>query len=61
MSATRLTSAAPERLSWLRAYCPVGTLGGSVLLYRFDAAPVDGPGPTAPAPFCDGDVSTRTG
>ena len=61
VSATRLTSAAPERLSWLRAYCPVGTLGGSVLLYRFDAAPVDEPGPTAPAPFCGGDVSTRTG
>lgn len=59
VSATRLTSADPDALSWLRAYCPVGTLGGSVLLYRFDAPPVDAPGPTAPALPCDGDISTR--
>lgn len=59
VSATRLTSADPDALSWLRAYCPVGTIGGSVLLYRFDAAPSAEPGPTAPAPFCDGDVSRR--
>jgi hypothetical protein len=37
----------------------VGTLGGSVLLYRFDEPPVDDPGPVAPAPFCSGDISTR--
>lgn len=60
VSATRLTSADPESLSWLRAYCPVGTIGGSVLLYRFDTAPDPAPGPTAPAAYCDGDVSTRS-
>ncbi len=59
VSATRLTSAAPEQLSWLRAYCPVGTLGGSIVLYRFTSPPTSDPGPTAPAPPCDGDVSTR--
>lgn len=61
VSATRLTSAAPEQLSWLRAYCPVGTLGGSILLYRFDSAPVDASGPTAPEGYCaSDDVSLRT-
>ena len=59
VSATRLTSAAPEQLSWLRAYCPVGTLGGSIVLYRFASPPTSDPGPTAPAFFCSGDVSTR--
>jgi hypothetical protein len=59
VSATRLTSAAPEQLAWLRAYCPVGTLGGSIVLYRFTSPPTADPGPTAPAPPCDGDVSTR--
>ena len=59
VSATRLTSADPDALSWLRAYCPVGTLGGSVLLYRFDQPPVDAPGPTAPARPCEGRVSVR--
>jgi hypothetical protein len=61
VSATRLTSAAPDQLAWLRAYCPVGTLGGSVLLYLFDQPPSAEPGPTAPARPCDGEVSTRTG
>ena len=40
---------------------PVGTLGGSILLYRFDSAPVDAPGPTAPEGYCaSDDVSLRT-
>jgi hypothetical protein len=59
VSATRLTSASPEQLAWLRAYCPVGTLGGSIVLYRFVTPPTSEPGPTAPAPLCHGDVSTR--
>ncbi|HEY2814061.1 MAG TPA: glycosyltransferase family 39 protein [Acidimicrobiales bacterium] len=61
VSATRLTALDRDQLAWLRAYCPVGTIGGSVLLYRFDA-PIDpSPGPTKPVGICSGDVSTRTG
>ncbi|HSN07302.1 MAG TPA: glycosyltransferase family 39 protein [Candidatus Angelobacter sp.] len=59
VSATHLTSDHAAQLSWLRAYCPVGTLGGSVLLYRFDAPPTSAPGPTVPAGPCSGDVSVR--
>jgi len=60
VSATRLTALDRDRLSWLRAYCPVGTIGGSVLLYRFEEAVDSSPGPTMPAGICSGDVSTRT-
>jgi hypothetical protein len=60
VSATHLTGDRSARYSWLRAYCPVGTIGGSVLLYRFDLAPTADPGPAAPAPPCTGDVSVRT-
>jgi hypothetical protein len=61
VSATRLTALDRDQLAWLRAYCPVDTIGGSVLLYRFDA-PIDPrPGPTKPVGICSGDVSTRTG
>jgi hypothetical protein len=61
VSATRLTALDRDALSWLRAYCPTGTLGGSVLLYRFDS-PVDPrPGPTMPVGLCSGEESTRTG
>jgi hypothetical protein len=61
VSATRLTALDRDQLSWLRAYCPVGTIGGSVLLYKFDA-PVDASaGPTKPAGICSGGSSTRTG
>jgi hypothetical protein len=61
VSATQLTAIDRDALSWLRAYCPVGTIGGSVLLYRFDA-PIDPrSGPTMPVPPCDGDVSVRSG
>ena len=49
-SASDLTSADRDSLSWLRAYCPVGTLGGSILLYHFTVAPTAGAGPPAPAP-----------
>jgi hypothetical protein len=59
VSATRLATVDRDALSWLRAYCPVGTIGGSVLLYRFDA-PVDPrPGPTMPVDLCSGDASVR--
>jgi hypothetical protein len=61
VSATILTASNRDALSWLRAYCPVGTIGGSVLLYRFEA-PVDArPGPTMPVGLCDDDTSVRAG
>ena len=61
VSATRLTALDRDALSWLRSYCPVDTIGGSVLLYRFDG-PVDmRPGPEMPVGMCSGDLSRRTG
>jgi 4-amino-4-deoxy-L-arabinose transferase-like glycosyltransferase len=52
-SASDLTSALrDDALSWLRAYCPVGSLGGSILLYHFTTPPTAGPGPSTPAPLC---------
>ncbi|HEY7072817.1 MAG TPA: glycosyltransferase family 39 protein, partial [Acidimicrobiales bacterium] len=58
VSASRLTAYHRADLSWLRAYCPVGVLDGSVLVYRF-ATPPDRSltGPDSPAAVCDGDVS----
>ena len=50
-----------DQLSWLRAYCPVGEIGGSVLLYRLVGPPDASPGPTMPASPCDaGEPSTRS-
>jgi hypothetical protein len=60
VSATHLTGDRADQYSWLRAYCPVGTIGGSVLLYDFHDAPTADPGPVAPAAPCTGDVSIRT-
>ncbi len=54
VSATDLTSAERDQLAWLRAYCPVGRLGGSILLYRFLTHPTPVPGPTRPAAPCSG-------
>jgi hypothetical protein len=58
-SASDLTSADRTSLAWLRAYCPVGTLGGSILLYDFSVPPTATPGPAAPASLCRGSVSHR--
>jgi hypothetical protein len=59
VSATRLTALDRDALSWLRAYCPVTTIGGSVLIYRLEF-PVDpSPGPTMPKGLCSGEVSRR--
>jgi hypothetical protein len=60
VSATRLTALDRDQLSWLRAYCPVGTIGGSVLIYRFEGGVDSRPGPTMPAGICSGDFSTRS-
>jgi 4-amino-4-deoxy-L-arabinose transferase-like glycosyltransferase len=58
-SASELTSAERGPLAWLRAYCPVRTLGGSILLYHFVAAPTGAPGPATPSPLCPGATSHR--
>jgi hypothetical protein len=52
VSATRLTTSDHASLSWLRAYCPLSTLGGSILLYRFARPPNPAPGPDRPAAVC---------
>jgi hypothetical protein len=58
-SASDLTSADRSQLGWLRAYCPVSTLGGTILLFHFTTAPTGQPGPTTPAGVCAGSVSHR--
>jgi 4-amino-4-deoxy-L-arabinose transferase-like glycosyltransferase len=58
-SASDLTSADRDALGWLRGYCPVGNLGGSILLYRFTSPPTSTPGPATPAAACSGTVSRR--
>jgi hypothetical protein len=52
VSATNLTSAERISLGWLRAYCPVGELAGSILLYRFRLPPEGSAGPPRPAALC---------
>jgi hypothetical protein len=61
VSATQLTAIHRDELSWLRAYCPVRTIGGSVMIYWFASPPDPTPGPTMPADVCSGDVSVRAG
>ena len=59
VSATQLTAYRRQELAWLRAYCPVDTIGGSIVLYRFDAPPNPAPGPTMPADLCAGERVSR--
>ena len=60
VSATALTAYFRPVLGWLRAYCPVGNLGGTIMLYRFNRPPdYDAHGPDRPAAPCDGGVSHR--
>jgi len=61
VSATSLTSNNYKELSFLRAYCPVGELGGSILLYHFSTAPTAQAGPGTPASLCPGTYSRRLG
>lgn len=62
VGATALTVVNRDELSWLRKYCPVGTLGGgSTLLYRFDEPPSAAPGPDRPVAPCFGAEVSREG
>jgi hypothetical protein len=55
VSATALTSADRPALGWLRGYCPVGILAGSILIYRFSQPPAASrPAPSRPAGLCPG-------
>ena len=59
VGATVLTVLDREELGWLRAYCPVGVIADSVLVYRFEQPPDTSPASSTPAAPCDGDVSRR--
>jgi hypothetical protein len=54
VSATALTSADRSRLAWLRGYCPVDVLDGSILVYRFSRPPAPAPAPGRPPAPCPG-------
>jgi 4-amino-4-deoxy-L-arabinose transferase-like glycosyltransferase len=60
-SVTALNSANRPALSWLRAWCPVAILDGTILIYHFSqppAAVVAGPAPARPAALCPGPWSS---
>jgi Dolichyl-phosphate-mannose-protein mannosyltransferase len=58
VSATALTAYNRSALAWVRAYCPVGNLGGTILLYRFHEPPdYTLRGPDRPAAPCDRGIS----
>jgi 4-amino-4-deoxy-L-arabinose transferase-like glycosyltransferase len=61
VSATALTSSDAVQLAWLRKYCPVGELAGSILLYRFTRAPSGRASSAEPAPICSGSTSRLVG
>jgi hypothetical protein len=54
VSATALTSADRAQLAWLRGYCPVRVLDGSILIYRFRRPPASGPSAGRPPSPCPG-------
>ena len=61
VSVTALDSANRTSLSWLRAWCPVGILDGTILIYHFNRPPVPTQGrppPPRPEPLCPGQWSS---
>jgi 4-amino-4-deoxy-L-arabinose transferase-like glycosyltransferase len=53
VSGTFLTGRGNSSPAWLRSYCPVGTIGGSILVYDFGRPPgSSSPGPARPAGLC---------
>jgi hypothetical protein len=61
VSSTLITGRGNDPPSWLRGYCPVGTLGGSVLIYRFRHPPSSS-APSQPSrPACAAPPDTATG
>ncbi len=61
-SVTALNSANRSSLNWLRAWCPVGILAGTILVYHFSRPPAStsaqGRPPPRPAPLCPGPWSS---
>jgi len=59
VSVTALNSANRSALSWLRGWCPVAILDGSILIYHFRQAPAASPAPASrPALLCPGQWSS---
>jgi 4-amino-4-deoxy-L-arabinose transferase-like glycosyltransferase len=59
VSVTALNSSNRSSLAWLRRWCPVGVLGGSILLYRFREPPLSAaPIPVQPPALCPGPWSS---
>jgi Dolichyl-phosphate-mannose-protein mannosyltransferase len=54
VGASTLTVYARDQLSWLRAYCSVGDLGGTIVLYHLEHPPDTRPGPVQPVAPCPG-------
>jgi hypothetical protein len=61
VSVTALNSANRASLSWLRAWCPVAILDGTILMYHFSRPPVATSAqrpPSRPASLCPGQRSS---
>jgi Dolichyl-phosphate-mannose-protein mannosyltransferase len=59
VSVTALNSSDRSSLAWLRRWCPVGVLDGSILLYRFRQPPQSAaPIPVQPPALCPGPWSS---
>jgi hypothetical protein len=63
VSVTALNSSNRAGLSWLRPWCPVRVLDGSILIYRFraDPRPPAGAAPAGSPPVCSGAWSSVSG
>ena len=59
VSASYLDAYRADQLSWLRAYCPVGVLGSTILVYRLTGAPDTRRGPDTPVAPCWGAPASR--
>jgi 4-amino-4-deoxy-L-arabinose transferase-like glycosyltransferase len=59
VSVTALNSANRSALGWLRGWCPVAILDGSILIYHFGQNPAESPAPgSRPALLCPGQWSS---
>jgi hypothetical protein len=54
VGASTLTVYNRDELSWVRGYCAVGDIGGTILLYHLERPPDVRPGPDQPVLPCTG-------